>query len=176
MVVAARLRRQHGSRVAGIARRRQRQQAAGRRRVSRVEVVAVRQWRRQHGKGFAATAVPAWQEGGPNHCSQTARRPTVMTAMDSVTAKQPWQKAQRRCNGDGNSDDGDIGDNSDNDGNGDEDNGDGDGRCDGDTTATAAMGGATAHNWQPQPLFLLSSTTTGDDAAASSSALSPSST
>ncbi len=103
-----------------------------------------------------------------------------MTAMDSVTAKQLWQKAQRRCNGDSISDDGDDGDDGDDDGDGDEDNGDGDGwrdgdgRRDGDTTETAAMGGATAHNWQPHASFLLSSTTTGDDAAASSSALLPS--
>ena len=76
----------------------------------------------------------------------------AMTAMDSVTVKQLRQKAQRRCNGNGNSDDGDDGDDGDNDGDGNKDNGDGDGwrdnngRRDGDTRATAAMGGATAHN------------------------------
>jgi hypothetical protein len=62
--------------------------------------------------------------------------------MDSVTAMQWQQKAQRRRNGDGNSDDGNDDSN--------EDGGDGwhggDGRRYGDTTETAAMGGATAHN------------------------------
>jgi hypothetical protein len=115
--------------------------------------VPARQWQGQHGEGFAATAVPARQQGGPIRCGQTARRPTATTAMDSVMAKQPRQKARRRRNGDGNSDDGNDGDDGNDDGNGNEDNGDGDGwrdgdgRRDGDTTATAAMGGATAHNW-----------------------------
>ncbi len=113
----------------------------------------MRQWRGQHGEGFAATAVPARQQGGPNRCGQTAQWLTAMTAMDSVTAKQPRQKARRRRNGNGNSNDGDDGDDGNNDGVGDKDNGDGDGwrdgdgRRDGDTTATVAMGGATAHNW-----------------------------
>ncbi len=66
--------------------------------------------------------------------------------MDSVTAKQPRQKARRRRNGNN-------GDNGNDNGDGDEDNGDGDGwrngdgRRGGNTTAMAAMGGATAHNW-----------------------------
>ncbi len=119
------------------------------------EGLAARQWQGQHGEGFAATAVPARQQGGPNHCGQMAQRPTATTAMDSVTAKQSQQKAQRQHNGDGNSNDGDNGDDGDDDGNGDgnKDNGDGDGwrdgngQRDGNMTATAAMGGATAHNW-----------------------------
>jgi hypothetical protein len=150
-VVAARLQQHRSSRVAGIARRRQRRRAAGRRRVSTAEiggnaaeVVAAWQWRGQHGRGFAATAtaVPARQQGGSNHRGQKARRPAAMTAMDSVTVTQWRQKARRRCNGDGNSDDSN--------GDSDEDGGDGwhagDGRRYGNTTETAAMGGATAHN------------------------------
>ena len=66
--------------------------------------------------------------------------------MDSVTAKQPQQKARQRRNDDGNSNDGDD------DCDGDKDNGNGNGwrngdrQRDGGTTATA-MGGMTAYNW-----------------------------
>ena len=115
--------------------------------------MAARQWQGQHGEGFVAMAVPARQQGGPNRCGRTARRPTATAAMDSVTAKQPRQKARRRQNGDGNSNNGNDGDNGNDGGDGDKDDGDGDGWWDGDgwrdgnTTATAAMGGATAHNW-----------------------------
>ena len=124
-----------------------------------VEAVAAQQWQGLHGGGFAATAVPARQQGGPNRSGQTARRLTATTAMGSVTATQGQQKAQRRRNGDGNSNDGNVGDDGndsddgDDDGNGGEDDGDGngwrdgDGRRDGNTTATAAMGlRATSQN------------------------------
>jgi hypothetical protein len=116
-----------------------------------VEVVAARQWRGQHGRGFAAMAVPARQQGGPNRRGQTARQPAATTAMGSVMATQRRQKAQRQRNGDGNSgngndgDDGDDGDDGNDDGDGDKDDGDGngwrdgDGRRDGDTTAMAAL-------------------------------------
>ena len=59
---------------------------------------------------------------------------------------------QRQCNGDGNindcndSNDGNDGNKDDDDGNGDGWR-DGNGRRGGDTTATVAMGSATAHNW-----------------------------
>ncbi len=124
-----------------------------------MEVVAGRQWRGQHGRGFAATAVPARQQGGPNRRGQMTQRPMATKAMGSVTAMQRRQKARQRRNGDGNSNDGDDGDDGyngddgDDDGKGNKDDGggngwcDGDGRRDGDTTATAAMGGRTMHNW-----------------------------
>ena len=111
--------------------------------------MAARQWQGQHGRGFTATVVPARHQGGPNRRGQTAQRPTATTAMDSVTATLWQQKTRRQHNGDGNSNDGDNG----NDGNGNKDDGDGDGwregngRGKGDTMATAAMGGANAHNW-----------------------------
>ncbi len=52
------------------------------------EVVAARQWRGQHGEGFAATVVEARQQGGPNCRGQTAQRPMATMAMDSMTATQ----------------------------------------------------------------------------------------
>ena len=59
--------------------------------------------------------------------------------------------AQRQRNGKGNSNNGNEGDDGNN---GNEDDGnrwrDGDGRRDGNTTAMAAIGGATAHNWWPR--------------------------
>ncbi len=106
-----------------------------------------------------ATAVPARQQGGPNRLGQTTQRPTATKAMGSVTATQRRQKARWRRNGDGNSndsdngDDGDDGDDGNDEGKGDKDDGggngwcNGDGRRDGDTTAMAAMGGTTVHNW-----------------------------
>ena len=96
-------------------------------------MVTAWQWHGQHGGGFAATAVPARQQGGPNRRDQTARRPTATKAMGSVMAMQRQQKAQRQRNGGGNSDNGndgddsDDGDDGDNDGNGNEDDGDGNG-------------------------------------------------
>jgi hypothetical protein len=101
------------------------------------------QWLGQHGGGFAATAVPARQQGGPNCRGQTAQRPMATTAMDRMTVTQRRQKARRRRNSDGNSDDGDDGDNDKDGGNGWRE---GDGRRYGDTTEMAAMGGETAHN------------------------------
>ena len=118
-----------------------------------MEVVAGRQWRGQHGGGFAATAVPARQQDGPNRRGQTTQRPTATKAMGSVTATQRRQKARRRSNGDGNSNDGNDGDDGNDDGKGDKDDGggngwcNGDGRRDGDRTAMGAMGGTSVHNW-----------------------------
>ncbi len=109
--------------------------------------MTARQWRGLHGGGFAATAVPAWQQGRPNRRGQTARWSTATMAMGSVMATQQRQKAQRRRNGDSNSNgsnDGDDGDNHD-DGDGNEGDGDGNGwrdgngRRDGNTTATAVL-------------------------------------
>ena len=83
----------------------------------------------------------ARQQGKPNRRGQTARRPTATMAMDSVTATERRQKAQRQRNDEGNSDGGND------DGDKDEDDGDGwrdgDGRRDGNMTTTAAMGRAS---------------------------------